>query len=162
MKPDGTLPHSQVPNTCPYPEPHQSNPRPPSHFLKIHLNTILPSKLRSFKWSLQVGLSHEILLCTSPVSHTCHMPRPSHSSWLDPPNNICWGVKIMKLLVTQSSPLSCYLVPVRPNIFLSTLCRIPSAYVPPSRWKISFTPTQNNTQNCISIYRVRQKNVYTL
>jgi hypothetical protein len=31
MEPEGLLPHSQVPATCPYPEPAQSIPYPPSH-----------------------------------------------------------------------------------------------------------------------------------
>jgi hypothetical protein len=28
MEPEGSLPHSQEPATCPYPEPDQSSPRP--------------------------------------------------------------------------------------------------------------------------------------
>ena len=47
--------------------------------------------------------------------HTCHMPRPSHSFWFDHPNNISSAVQISKLLVMQSSPLHCYLVPLRPK-----------------------------------------------
>ena len=43
MEPEGSLPHSQVPATCHYPEPARSSPYPTSHFLKIHLNIILPS-----------------------------------------------------------------------------------------------------------------------
>jgi hypothetical protein len=43
MEPEGSLPHSQQPATSPYPEPYQSSPYPPSHFLKIHFNIILPS-----------------------------------------------------------------------------------------------------------------------
>jgi hypothetical protein len=34
MEPEGSLPHLQVPATCPYPEPDQSSlypPPPPSH-----------------------------------------------------------------------------------------------------------------------------------
>jgi hypothetical protein len=31
-------------------------------------------------------------VCKSPVSHTCHMPRPSHSSWFDHPNVVCWAI----------------------------------------------------------------------
>jgi hypothetical protein len=34
MEPEGSLPHSQEPATCPYPEPYQSSPCPPSHLLK--------------------------------------------------------------------------------------------------------------------------------
>jgi hypothetical protein len=26
MEPEGSLPHSQVPDTCPYPQPDQSSP----------------------------------------------------------------------------------------------------------------------------------------
>jgi hypothetical protein len=40
------------PATCPYPEPYQSSPYPPpSHFLKIHFNIILPPRPGSTKWS---------------------------------------------------------------------------------------------------------------
>ena len=44
MEPDGSLPHSQVPATCPYPI-SQLDPvhNTTSHFLKIRLNIILPS-----------------------------------------------------------------------------------------------------------------------
>ena len=28
MEPEGSLPHSEVPATCPYPEPAQSSPYP--------------------------------------------------------------------------------------------------------------------------------------
>jgi len=49
MEPEGALPQSQVPATCPSPEPDQSRLwPPPSHFLKIHLNIILSSMPRSF------------------------------------------------------------------------------------------------------------------
>ena len=51
MKPEGSLPHSQEPATCPYPDPARSSPYPTSHFLKIHLNIILPSTSESPKWS---------------------------------------------------------------------------------------------------------------
>jgi len=56
MEPEGSLPHLQVPASCPYPEPDQSSPRHPSHLLKIHLNTILLSTPGSYKWSLSLRL----------------------------------------------------------------------------------------------------------
>jgi hypothetical protein len=40
MEPEGPLPHSQQPATCPYPEPDRSSPCPPSHFSKIRFNII--------------------------------------------------------------------------------------------------------------------------
>jgi hypothetical protein len=50
MEAEGSLPHSQVPATCPYPEPALSSPYPHIPLPKIHLNIILHSIPRSPKW----------------------------------------------------------------------------------------------------------------
>ncbi len=52
----------------------------PFHFLKILFNSFLPPMPRSSKWSLSLRSAHKHPACNSPVSYTCHMPQPSHSS----------------------------------------------------------------------------------
>jgi hypothetical protein len=80
MEPEGSIPHSQAPATCPYPEPTQSSPYPSSHFMKINRNIILPSMPRSPKWSLSLKFSHQYPVEVSPRPNTRYMSRPSHSS----------------------------------------------------------------------------------
>ena len=59
MEPEGSLPHSQVPAICPYPVPALSSPNLQIHFLKIHLNSILPSTPRFSKWALYLRSLHQ-------------------------------------------------------------------------------------------------------
>jgi len=64
-----------VPTTCPYPEPDQSSPcpPPPSHFLKIYLNIILPPKPGSSKWYFPSGFPTKTLYTPFlfPMCATC-------------------------------------------------------------------------------------------
>ena len=74
---------------CPPPVPILSQlhpvPTTPSHFLQIHLNITLPSTSWSPQWYPSIRFPTKTL-CT-PL-HTCHMPRPSHSSRFYHPHNI--------------------------------------------------------------------------
>jgi hypothetical protein len=79
----------------------QINPdhAPTSHFLNIQLNIIFPSTPWSSKWSLSLRFSHQNPVCTSPLTHICYIPCPSHTSRFDHPNNTWWGLQIIKLLI---------------------------------------------------------------
>ena len=45
----------------------------------------------------------------------CHMFRPSHPLWCDLRNDIWWGVHIVKFIIVQFSPVSCYFHTLRPK-----------------------------------------------
>jgi hypothetical protein len=89
-----SLPHPQDPATCPYPQPAQSGPCPPSHVLKIHFN-VIPSTPGSPKWSPSLRSPHQNAVCTSLFPRTCYLSRPSHCSRFDYPNNIWWWVQVL-------------------------------------------------------------------
>jgi len=61
---------------CPSPVPilSQLDPvhTPTSHFLKIHLNIILPSMPGSLKWSLSLRFPHQNPVYASPLPHMCY------------------------------------------------------------------------------------------
>ena len=72
MEPEGSLPYSQVPAACPYPEPDRSTPCHTSHFLRIHFNITS---------HLSLGLPSGIIpsgfpVHTSPLLHTCYNSCP--------------------------------------------------------------------------------------
>ena len=102
---------------CPPPVPILGQPNPvpiPTyHLLEIHPNIIHPSTPRSPQWSLCLRFPHQDLICPSLLTHTRHMPSPSHSSRFYHPHNIGWGVQIIKLLVMQSPLFPRYFVPPR-------------------------------------------------
>ena len=101
MEPEGSLPHSQVPATSPYPEPHRSSPCPPNPLPED------PSKYYRpiytwVKWSLTLRFPDQNPVYTSPPTHTCYIPRPSHSSRVDQPNNLNYVVYFTPLLPRPS------------------------------------------------------------
>ena len=82
---------------CPPPVPilSQLDPvhTPASHFLKIHLNIILPSKPGSPKWPLSLRFPYQNPVYASPLPNRCYTPCPSHSFLIDQPQNIWWRVR---------------------------------------------------------------------
>ena len=99
MEPEGSLPQSHVPAPVPILNQLDQVHSPKSHFLKIHLNIILPSTPGSPKWSLSFMFPQQNPVYASLLPHMSYMPRPSHSSLFYHPNNIRCGVQIIKLLI---------------------------------------------------------------
>jgi len=107
MEPEDSFPYSQTNAVYAF----------PSNLLKNHINIILLSMARSWKWSLSLRFPHQN---PSPLPHTCYIARPSHSFWFDNRSNIWWGVQIFKSLLCSllHSPVTSYRL--GPNIFFST------------------------------------------
>ena len=118
MEPEGSLPHSQVPATCPYPEPARSSPYP--HFLKIHLNIILPSMPWSSKWSLPQ---------VSPPK--LYMP-PSHPYVLHAPPISLGFVYVLKIFM----PSPCSLNPCLTSWHWSVSCVICNRFRSSLKWAV--------------------------
>ena len=96
-EPEGSLPHSQAYATCLYPGPAQSSPYTQSHLRQIHPN-IHPSTPRSTQWSPSLRFPHQDPIHFPLLTHTCHMPSPSHSSRFYHPHDVGWGVQIVTRL----------------------------------------------------------------
>ena len=77
---------------------------PTSHFLKIHLNVILPSMPGSLKWSLSLKFPHPNTVClSSPLLHMCYVPRLSHASQFYHPNNTGSSPELPDKMITSDS-----------------------------------------------------------
>ena len=61
---------------------------PTSHLLEIHPNIIHPSTPRSPQWSPSLRFPHQDPIHPPLLTHTRHIPSPSHSSWFYHPQNI--------------------------------------------------------------------------
>ena len=68
---------------------------PTPHLLEIHPNIIHPSTPRSPQWSLSLRFPHQDPVRPHLLTHTRHMPSPSHSSRFYHPHNIGRAVQII-------------------------------------------------------------------
>ena len=125
MEPDGSSPHSQVPVTYPNSEPDRSSQCPYIPFLEDPSKYYPPLYALVFRMvSFPQVFPHQNPVYTSPLPHTCCMPRPSSdfptktllafpfspkvphappvsSPWSGHRNNIWWRIQIMKFLIMQ-------------------------------------------------------------
>jgi hypothetical protein len=122
MEPEGSIPNSQELSNC-FHILSQTNSVhiSPSRLSKIHPNIIHPPTFWFSYRPLSFCLFLQQCICVSLLPHLCYLSHPSHPPRLDYFNCIWRKVQIRKLLVMQFSPLSCHLIPLRPNILLSTL-----------------------------------------
>ena len=113
MEATGSLPCSHEVATTSYPS--QINPvnSIQSYFLNIHFNIILPSASGSLKWSFTFTFPYQNTVCISLLPCVYHICHPFHDSWFNHPNNIQWGVQIMKLLIMQFSLVSGNFLPLK-------------------------------------------------
>ena len=82
MESEGTLPCSQAPATCPYPEPDQASP---CHHIPLLEDPFQYYPLRSSKWPFPLGLP----------------PKPLYAALLSPICAICSAHFILLGLISQ-------------------------------------------------------------
>jgi hypothetical protein len=91
------------------------NPTP--CIFNIHFSNIPLFRPRSPK-----DLFHSVFqiyfVCISHVPRACNLHCSSHLPWCDQPNNICWTVQIMKLLIMQFSSSCCFVSPFSSLLYL--------------------------------------------
>ena len=132
MDPEGSLSHSQVLATCPYPEPAPSNPYPTTLFLKIHLNIILPSTPRSPSGLFPSSFSTKTLSRPLLFPYVLHATPISLFSILSTEKYCVMSIDHYAPLyvVFSTTLLSC---PSYVQIFSSVpYSQTPLAYIPPS------------------------------
>jgi hypothetical protein len=96
---------------------------PPSHFLKIYFNIILPSTPGSPKWPPSLTSPYQNPVCTFIFPHPCYIPPPPRLILLDLITRIIFGDEYRSLSSSLRSPLHSPLTSslLGQNILVSTL-----------------------------------------
>jgi hypothetical protein len=96
----------------------------PHHFVKIHLNIILPPTAKFKSSPFPSDLPTKILLCSSPLPHMCYMFRPSHTwfnhSLIFSEEQKSWRRCLCSSL--QSPVTSSHLLPTKLSTCLRVIC----------------------------------------
>jgi len=95
IEPEGSLPQSQVPATCPYPEPARSSPYPHIPLPEDPSYHHPPIYDRVSKVVLSLRFPHQNPVFTSPLPHSRYIPSPFYRSRFCHPNNIGREVQII-------------------------------------------------------------------
>ena len=104
---------------------------------------------------LHIGLPSALFPSCFPISlpNMPHMSRSCRSSCFHQPDNICWGVQIMKLLIVQFLPAPCYLFPLRPKYpSQHPVLKHPQFTFLPQCERPNRTPIQYSKQSYSSVY----------
>jgi hypothetical protein len=114
-------------------------------FINIRFN-IIPINPSFSNWSLSCKIQDQDLVFIHILSNTCHIPSPSCGPSFSHPNDIWWGLKVMKLPIMQLSPVSCHFSLSGTHILRSTLYSNILCYCSSLRLAPSFPPLQISCQ----------------
>jgi hypothetical protein len=110
------------------------------------------------EWPPLLRNSDQNSVCISHLSQMRYIPRPSYNSSLNHPNNIWWSLQVMKLLVTQSSPVSRHFHPLRskyysaPTFFrVAKICLDYAHCIYDDRLQSSWTHLINPSRNFVKV-----------
>jgi hypothetical protein len=103
-------PCTQGPSIGPSPEPHQSTPHHPILSLQFPY-----TNLRLYLTSSTIPYGFPFL------SHSCHLPCPSHFPLLHHYDYTWWRVQVRKLFIKQPSTLFCHFLSLRSKYSLRQL-----------------------------------------
>ena len=115
MEPEDPLPYPNIPPSHPTLRLINAAHCTPLLFLQDPFYFILLFPHRSFKWHLSFRIyPPKFYMHLSSLLCVLHAP-PTIYSRFHHPNNIWRGVHTLKLRIMRFSPVSCYLVPLRPK-----------------------------------------------